>query len=87
MRFRFFPTTHRPLSSSFLGLSYRILNIYHKKELLWSLWVNALRINLAYGSGLLVFASHRLLSSSFLGLPYRNRNINHKKESTQEPVV
>ena len=25
--------THRPLSSSFLGLPYRILNINHKKEL------------------------------------------------------
>ena len=31
--------THRPLSSSFLGLSYRILNINHKKELLRGLWV------------------------------------------------
>ena len=26
--------THRPLSSSFLGVPYRILNINHKKELL-----------------------------------------------------
>ena len=31
--------THRPLSSSFLGLRYRILNINHKKELLRGLWV------------------------------------------------
>ena len=31
--------THRPLSSSFLGLPYRILHINHKKELLWGLWV------------------------------------------------
>ena len=31
-------TTHRLLSSSFLGLPYRILNISHKKELLRSLW-------------------------------------------------
>ena len=30
---------HRPLSSSFLGLPYRILNITHKKELLRGLWV------------------------------------------------
>ena len=30
---------HRPLSSSFLGLPYRILNIKHKKELLRGLWV------------------------------------------------
>ena len=30
---------HRPLSSSFLGLPYRILNINHKKELLRGLWV------------------------------------------------
>ena len=31
--------THRPLSSSFLGLSYRIFNISHKTELLRGLWV------------------------------------------------
>ena len=31
--------THRPLSSSFLGLPYRILNISHKKELIRGLWV------------------------------------------------
>ena len=31
--------THRPLSSAFLGLPYRILNINHKKELLRSIWV------------------------------------------------
>ena len=31
--------THRPLSSWFLGLPYRILNINHKKELLRGLWV------------------------------------------------
>ena len=33
------PCTHRPLSSSFWGLPYRILNINHKKELLRGLWV------------------------------------------------
>ena len=32
--------THRPLSSSFLGLPYKILNINHKKELLTGLWVD-----------------------------------------------
>ena len=31
--------THRPQSSSFLGLPYRILNMSHKKELLWGLRV------------------------------------------------
>ena len=31
--------THRLLSSSFLGLPYRILNMNHKKELPRSLWV------------------------------------------------
>ena len=31
--------THRLQSSSFLGVPYRILNMHHKKELLWSLWV------------------------------------------------
>ena len=34
-----FESTHRPLSSSFLGLPYRILNINHKEELLRGLWV------------------------------------------------
>ena len=33
-------TIHRLQGSSFLGLPYRILNINHKKELLWSLWVD-----------------------------------------------
>ena len=33
-------STHRLLSSSFLGLPYRILYTNHKKELLWSLWVS-----------------------------------------------
>ena len=32
-------STHRLHCSSFLGLPYRILNISHKKERLWSLWV------------------------------------------------
>ena len=32
--------THRPLSSSFLGLPYRFVNINHKKELLRGLWVS-----------------------------------------------
>ena len=31
--------THRPLSSSFLGLPHRVLNMNHKKELLRGLWV------------------------------------------------
>ena len=35
------PSTHRPLSSSVLGLPYRILNINHKKELLRGLWVTS----------------------------------------------
>ena len=34
-----FRTTHRLLSSSFLGVPYRILHMNHKKELLRSLWV------------------------------------------------
>ena len=33
-------STHRLLSSSLLGLPYRILNINHKEELLRSLWVS-----------------------------------------------
>ena len=32
------PHNHRLQSSSFLGLPYRIPNINHKRELLWSLW-------------------------------------------------
>ena len=46
--------THRPLSSSFLGLPYGILNINHKKELLRGLWINrarrAVRVLKAMGS-------------------------------------
>ena len=34
-----FWNTHRPLSSPFLGLPYRIQNIDHEKELLSGLWV------------------------------------------------
>ena len=30
--------THRPLSSSFLGLPYSIVKINHRKELLRGLW-------------------------------------------------
>ena len=37
-RFGILDLTHRPLSSSFLGSPYRILNINHKKELLRGLW-------------------------------------------------
>ena len=33
------PSTLRPLSSSFWGLPYRILNINHKQELLRGVWV------------------------------------------------
>ena len=36
--FRLKSPTHRPLSSSFWGLPYWILNINHKKELLRGLW-------------------------------------------------
>ena len=38
--------THRPLSSSVLGLPYRILNINHEKELLRGLWVMLTRLKL-----------------------------------------
>ena len=51
--FRVVGFTHRPLSSSFLGLPYRILSINHKKELLRGLWVNQLSRN---GNPLLVSA-------------------------------
>ena len=37
--------THRPLSSSFLGLPYRILNINHNKEPLRGLWVRPLQLS------------------------------------------
>ena len=45
IKFRNYPT-RRLHSGSFLGLPYRILNIHHNKELLWSLWVKP--INTAY---------------------------------------
>ena len=45
--------THTPLSSSFLGLPYRILNTNHKKELLRGLWVGLwLRVSGFVGLGL-----------------------------------
>ena len=37
--------THRPLSSSFLGLPYRILTMNHKKEQLRSLWADTTNPN------------------------------------------
>ena len=46
MVFRGVGCIHRPLSSSFLGFLYRILNINHKKELLRGLsvvlWVSSI---------------------------------------------
>ena len=39
LRNKSFMLTHSPLSSSFLGLAYRIHSINHKKELLRGLWV------------------------------------------------
>ena len=36
--------THRLLSSSFLGLLYKILYMNHKKELLRSLWVSPMNL-------------------------------------------
>ena len=38
--------THRPQSSSFLGLPYRILNMNPKRELLWGLWLESIYINI-----------------------------------------
>ena len=35
-------STHKPLSSSFLGLLFGILNINHKKELPRGLWVGCI---------------------------------------------
>ena len=40
--------THRPLSGSFLGLPYRIININPKTELLRGLWVRVIHM-LYYG--------------------------------------
>ena len=44
-------TTHRPLSSAFLGLSYRILNIKHKQELLRGVWVDLNKLVESLGLG------------------------------------
>ena len=55
--------THRPLSSSFLGLPYRILNMNQKKEPLRGLWVRPVwyRRN---GAGCLISCAYM---SSILG--------------------
>ena len=52
--------THRPLSSSFLGLPIRILNGNHKKELLRGLWAGL------KGSGV-DFSTPRMLKAALLG--------------------
>ena len=43
--------THRPLSSSFLGLPYRLLNINHKKEILRGLWAECTTNSRVLGFG------------------------------------
>ena len=43
--------THRPLSSSFLGLPYRTVSTNHKKELLRGLWVGVSYILRGAGVG------------------------------------
>ena len=48
-------STHRPLSSSFLGVPYRILNTNHKKELLRGLWVGTSDMRLGFGPLLAAF--------------------------------
>ena len=57
MGLSFRETTHRPLSSSCLGLPYRILSINHKKELLRGLLVSGrltfLKIRIEAGAVLL----------------------------------
>ena len=58
--------THRLLSSSFLGLPYRILNTTHKKELLRSLWVKLRRRELqGREAGMLHHAETSASESSF----------------------
>ena len=67
-----------PYRSAFLGLLYRILNINHKKELLWSLWLKYTekvpeglqRLGLARGSFNLP------LPASGWGLGYRKGAMN-----------
>ena len=46
--------SHRPLSSSFLGLPYRIPNINHKKELLGGLWAVVVNVRVLETWGLVV---------------------------------
>ena len=41
--------THRPQSSSFLGLPYRIRNMNPQKELLWGLWVITVQFTVLVG--------------------------------------
>ena len=50
-------STHRPLSSSFLGLPYRILSINHEKELLRGLWVSVGTRNSDFGRLVLMHQS------------------------------
>ena len=58
--------THGPLTSSFLGLPYRTLDINHKDELLRGLWVGFMReviCPLRYSSAYLLQSPIRFLRS------------------------
>ena len=59
--------THKLLSSSLLGLPYRILNMSHKTELLRSLWV--VRVFTVEGSGVRGLGHARSPRSEAFGQP------------------
>ena len=65
-----FQDTHRPLSSSFLGLPCMILKISHKQELVRCLWVRSplQELRRLGGSGLVACGSHCVFGRISLGI-------------------
>ena len=74
--------THRPLSSSFLGLPYRILNINHKKELLRGLWVEWVRVQI---SGVIVWLRAQGYSKAINFEALRKLSLATESPETFEP--
>ena len=67
--------THRPQSSSFLGLPYRILNMNPKKELFWSLWVGT--AIWVVGKIMVPLGSRLLYGTYYLRYPKRDHNFDN----------
>ena len=70
-------TTHRPHSSSFLGLPYTILHMNPEQELLWGLWVHSHKHagNYAYHWKRLHTSRSYMLQSKYVQSSRRTRQV------------